>query len=687
MRKVGIGMRRKPKNVFLHFLNSDTQQIFGFESFNDAFVKSELKKCVNAAILLCDETTYCIMPIGFWFESEYTRTLLKEYPDSIDSGFIRFSMREDNVREYIEKKREQYSPFLSQEAHNKAYKRFFEEDAFTQFLELNPRLIDRKTKIGHRCADIWDSQHTVLISQNAGEFVQAYQSIKDIRERRKIAEEIRKVVLDPEKPFVWGNVRQTIKELLIKDSVFTKELRVQFEKNYYIQYLEEYDAVILNDFYIDKGINFLIDFPKDAISNYLWFELYLEHINLKELLSIEDRKLVKIKKSRYWRILFEKYVVLCNSQRNNMFAHCLLDLEIGEELEEAVSMIKEIIMDKGIITSGINNIHYNYKQRIADVLIMVATGDEEKAIKNCEDWISKKTEEGYEYFILEREGLTFALAKSIGMGGTNSATATQLFANHINPRFYAMAGFCAGRKNKVNLGDVFVPVKIYQYGSGKQLTETELLPEIEAFNLDPLWIQKIERFGNKWRESIDIDRPVTYESQIKTFIETLEKSGFNENIINIRNNSEIPDSASIIKDGCLKNYLTVENGYVTATKEGINHYKNIYALEYYDYKDPELKIKMGALATGNQVQEWDQIFSKLERQYDRKTFALDMEGYAVADVAWIRHAPFIVAKGVGDFASGSKAFDNRYITYATVASFKFLIAFFESLERVEFLGR
>lgn len=681
-------MKRKPKNIFLHFLNSDTQQIFGFESLREGFVMKDLKKCINASILLCDDDTFCIMPIGFWFESEYTRKLLQEYPNSIESGFIRFSMREENVTEFIEKKREQYSAFLRQNIHNKAYERFFEDDILIQFLDLNPRLIDRKTKVGRNCADLWASNHRILIADNTGDLIQAYMSIDDVSERRKIANAIRNVVLDPEKPFVWGSVKEAIKELLIRDPVFTKELRIQFERNYYKQYLDEYDAVILYQSYIDKGINFMIDFPKSSISSYHWMECYLEYIDLTKLLSIEDIKLVQVKKSRYWRILFNMYLSLCNyrSGKSDDFSNNLLDMEINDELQEAVSKIEEIIMEHELLSSKGIYIK-DSKNRKADVLIMVATSDEEKAIINSENWRSEKTKEGYEYFILERKRLTFALAKSFGMGGTKSANATQLYSSHINPRFYAMAGFCAGRKNKVNLGDVFVPEKIYQYGTGKQLSEKDLLPEIESYKLDPLWIQKIERFGNTWRESIKIDRPTTYENQMKRFIEIMEDGNYSKPIHEIRDCKDIPDVIAIINDGCENNYLTMKNGCVTATEAGVNYYKNKYAIEYYGYKEPDLNIKMGALATGDKVQEWVQIFSKLEKEYDRKTYALDMEGFAVADVAWINHVPFIVAKGVGDFASGSKAFDNRYITYATVASFKFLIAFFESLEENEFLGK
>ena len=681
-------MCRMSKNVFLHFLNKDTQQIFGLENQNETRVQQDLKKCVNASILLCDDDKYCIMPIGFWFESNLSRKLLLDYPESIEAGFIRFSMREEDLVEYIEKKREQYSSFLGSEMQKEAYEKFYKEDVFLQFSELNPRLIDRKTKIGRTCAEIWLQKHNDLINKNAGDLLQAYININDPAERRKIGKAVSKVVWDPEIPFVWGTVNNIIKELEVRDPTFKKELRIQFEKEYYLTYLHEYEAVNLYNSYIDKGIDFDINFPKDSIANYKWLEMYLEHLGLEKLLAIEDKKLVYIKKTMYWRILFSQYITLCNKKSvtsNNSFGLQLIKMETNDDLEEAKSKIKEIILNNEIINPDIFISHRI--PRFADVLIMVATNEEENAIRNCEEWESKKTKDGYEFFITRNGQMTFALANTFGKGGVKAASATQLYRDFINPRFIAMAGFCAGQKNNVNLGDVFVPEKIYEYDTGKQISETDLLPEINSYTLDPLWELKINRFGKEWRDSIEIERPISYERQVKTFIETMKENNYKMGIIELRNNPNLPNITSIIEDECSSGHLNMNMGSVITTEEGIDYYENEYAMKYYQFFEPELSIKTGALATGNRVQQWDGIFEKLEKQYDKNTYALDMEGYAVADVARIVHVPFIIAKGVGDFASGSKAFDNRYIEYSTVASFKFIMAFFNSLKGLELLGK
>lgn len=100
-----------------------------------------------------------------------------------------------------------------------------------------------------------------------------------------------------------------------------------------------------------------------------------------------------------------------------------------------------------------------------------------------------------------------------------------------------------------------------------------------------------------------------------------------------------------------------------------------------------MKIRMGALATGNKVQQWGKIFDKLTKQFDRKTYAIDMEGYAVSQVAVFQHIPCVIAKGVGDFASENKSFDNRYVSYAVYSAYRFLVSFFNDLKNQELLGQ
>ena len=54
-----------------------------------------------------------------------------------------------------------------------------------------------------------------------------------------------------------------------------------------------------------------------------------------------------------------------------------------------------------------------------------------------------------------------------------------------------------------------------------------------------------------------------------------------------------------------------------------------------------------------------------------------MEGHAMGKIAEFNKCPFVIAKGVGDFAQNGKSFDNRFIDYAVYSSYRFLVEFLE----------
>lgn len=686
-------MSRKTGNIFLHFLEKDTQEIFGFignEVYGNAYVES-LKKGVNASVLLCDINNYCIIPVGFWFESELSRRILTEKAEFLRQGYIRLSVREENLGEYIEKKRENYYEFTKRKETEKTYRSFFDNSAYSELKKINPVLIDRETKIGIYCLDLWEESHNLLITQNTGDLLSMYSSRVDPSDVMKMAQIFRDVAQRRDQPFIWGNVRDVYTKYDIRDNELKKQHRFLFERNYYKAYLEEYNATILHGFYLlDKGLDFGLDFPDNSITNYRWFESFLNSLSLKKILDASAKTIVQIKQTDAWGYLLHAYVSLCDKgafQKDSATKASMVHEEIRQSgYDEYVKEIRDILVmsDKKVINNSIRDTHI-------DVLIMVATSEEEEAIlRNGDGWIFKQSSQGYGYY-LHKEGLQFALARTTGMGKDNAATGASFFINELNPKYISMAGFCAGKKGKVNLGDVFVPNKVFDYDcNGKQLSEVDFLPDLKLKELDPLWLQKIERFGNDWRQTVSIEKPITYESQYKYFLELLINNSFTINLGNLKsleNKERIPDIRSIILNEIQDNNLAIKGSIVTASEQGKDKYSCEYYLKYETYTDKELTVRIGALATGSVVQEWDAVFDKLQKQYDRKTYAIDMEGYAIALVADFYHKPFIIAKGVGDYASSNKAFDNRYLSYAVNSSYRFLVSFFDSLKGPELLDQ
>lgn len=55
-----------------------------------------------------------------------------------------------------------------------------------------------------------------------------------------------------------------------------------------------------------------------------------------------------------------------------------------------------------------------------------------------------------------------------------------------------------------------------------------------------------------------------------------------------------------------------------------------------------------------------------------------MEATGIGKVSEFKEIPFIIAKGIGDYARDGKSFDNRFIEYACHSSCRFIIEFFLS---------
>lgn len=117
-----------------------------------------------------------------------------------------------------------------------------------------------------------------------------------------------------------------------------------------------------------------------------------------------------------------------------------------------------------------------------DVLIMIATEDEEKALLNYEaDWEKVDLDVGFSFFRRIEGNVSFALGRGVDYGSVSATQMGQLLIDKLKPKALAMAGFCAGHEGKVSLGDVIIPRLIYDYEAEKYIGENNRLPEISAF--------------------------------------------------------------------------------------------------------------------------------------------------------------------------------------------------------------
>ena len=679
------------KNIFLHYLNKDTQEIFAIEDNQNQDVMKQLSKSLNASVLLCAD--YCIIPLGFYFESQNTKCLIQKNLDYIAAGFLRISLREGDINEYVEKKQCQLMRFASDVT---AYHDFYDTSVISQVSELRQAYINRDTQIGEYCVNKWMEQSYVFADNRSGDMSKPYKRITYNEELNKVFSGITDAVDQArDGAFVWNIIRTKIKELNVSDASLTRELRRIFERYYYQAYLEEYNADILeNIFFLDRGLSFDLK-SETRLANYGWYSTFLSIVGLDFVLDGPAFLIIELKKTAEFAIVNSYYSKICNDEqfkRNNQSMSMLTATYMKTEalFQENIQLAKEkantIIKDgaKKMIPVGqeekvdpkCNN------NRIVDVLILIATEEEEAAILKNDKWIEHVDEgdNGFTYFIREEEK-RFALVRAGGMREGEMSAIGQRFIDVLKPEYIAMAGFCAGREGKVALGDVVVADTMYRYGEGKE-NDTVLLPEINAYRISAQLKQRIQRFDNDWVSTITLNKPIDYGKQEYAILKDISELGPNCRI-NPREkwaSNEYPDFPDILKEMIEKGWISSEGGELQILPKGSDEIQGLFNSKYWNgYQIKETSFVVGPMACGNNVEERKNIFDSLVSEYERKTVALDMESHSLGILSSNNGNKYIVAKGVGDYAGVEKKKQNRYIEYASAASCRFIIEFFKTI--------
>jgi len=409
-------------------------------------------------------------------------------------------------------------------------------------------------------------------------------------------------------------------------------------------------------------------------------------LNIDSELSISICEFLKfsIENANRWSditIMEEAFIVWDMLLKNHIIEqNAIIDFQCKS------SNLKRETIFKIIINNSLNELEKHIigvDTMQVDVLIIIATQEEEEAIVNNDDW-EECEELKYTYFYKYEDGIAFALVRGIQYGKTDAAIVSGYFIPRLKPKAVAMAGFAAGQKGKINLGDIIVPHKVYDYDGGKQIEKNKCLKELDDFRIKDAWKQIVERFGENWRESVIVERPKDFEQQ---YIELLQEFNDENKVIavdDIYNTDKYPDWKKVVDYLVKSQYINLGiRKQIKIENKGTEYINMFNILHPNGYKVIEPKTKVGILATGSKVEDYPKIFEELA-EYDRKTYALEMEASAIAKTAHFLELPYIIAKGIGDFAGegdGSglgKEFQNRYIEYACHSSCRFIIEFFIS---------
>lgn len=329
----------------------------------------------------------------------------------------------------------------------------------------------------------------------------------------------------------------------------------------------------------------------------------------------------------------------------------------------------------------------------ADILIITALKEEYDEARKVDTgaldaWLVDRNITGFEvafrtYQASDGNPLRIALTWATRMRTTATVDAAGRLLEKLGARCLAMSGVCAGRRGKVNPGDVIIGSLLYTYDTGAVRTEyskkgqpnTRFQAEPNPIPLDEQWLHCAQAFkvtaaanfaGSEWLNK----RPPTLEEQSNWLLAQL------------RANVD-PASHAESARRCPTWKATVERlrklEYVSAqpplaiTDSGAAHVDDLLLL--HRGRLPEAspwRIQVAPIATGNNVMRDPRLFDRLSDSM-RDVLGVEMEAAAVAAIAHARRLQWIVMKGVMDHADDDK--DDSLKAFAARASAESLIVF------------
>jgi tetratricopeptide (TPR) repeat protein/nucleoside phosphorylase len=333
-----------------------------------------------------------------------------------------------------------------------------------------------------------------------------------------------------------------------------------------------------------------------------------------------------------------------------------------------------------------------------DVLIVTAADFEDEAVRAVttgatQPWRELPPDErpeGYTFSIWTAEfaaksgrPLRMALTRTVSMGSEAAAFAAAAFNGSHAPRCLAMCGVCAGRPGWTELGDVIIADRVYRYDVGELVNSKprdtpEFRGDLITYPFRPQWKQSAERFTIQKDVPWMADRPLLRAAQEAWILSEL----WNE-----RNPLAHPDRKGRCPDWAEIAPLLLRGGWIELDDLGVPRLTSAgrkrageMAFEHPDGvpKPPPFRVHVGPFATGSNLVRDVDIWERLQAN-QRLIRGLDMEASVIGFSALVQDRPWIVAKGVMDFAEPGRS--QGFRQFAARAAAEVLIGFLrENLE-------
>ncbi len=253
------------RDIFLHFLNRDTREVFGlYDNLPPNQHAQLLRRALNAAAIICE--AQCVAPPGFIVEDEIAFELAENQQVYLQDGLIRLPMREQNLADFAEKKRLGYEPMRDR------YSGLFNDTRIGFLGKHAVGIIGRKSHITEGILAGWES------GPQAGRKI--WQPIKKIL-TPSLIDAITRIPLDLDSRGVavtWSAIRP---ELPLDALAASADLRNVLQHVYFRQYCSEFKLIaltkvpfVINDFSI----------PTEVGYDYRYLGSFLDIFDLRELL-------------------------------------------------------------------------------------------------------------------------------------------------------------------------------------------------------------------------------------------------------------------------------------------------------------------------------------------------------------------------------------------------------------------
>lgn len=288
------------RDIFLHFLNRDTREVFDlYGTLKPESHSLLLRRALNVAAMLCEDR--CVAPPGFIVEDQIAFDLAENQRAYLRDGLIQLPMRESNLAEFAEKKRIGYEPMRDR------YSGLFNDTRIGFLGETATGIVKRKVHITERILRDW--------SGGPEEGKTFWNPAKKLLLPADI-DRIAKIPLTLDERNIALTWAAIAPELPPEAAMAKTELRDTLQHIYFKLYCDEFHLIGLTD--IPHVIhNFRI--PSDALTySYRRLGVFLDIFELRDILFDAPADLiVALRKQPGFIGLLDAYVGLAHNCRTD----------------------------------------------------------------------------------------------------------------------------------------------------------------------------------------------------------------------------------------------------------------------------------------------------------------------------------------------------------------------------------